>query len=202
MESGRYRDFDFTTNYQMKKIFLIAMVSVIWIFTSGFSIIRYDGDYRGSVIDAETGEPIEGAVVLGVWYKEVPTVAGPKRSYYDARETVTDKNGEFSIPGKGLIVLSNLEPMSATIFKAGYNYEVVSWSALFRELHEEIKWEDDKPIITLKKLTMEERRKRGSPPDPPTKASKDKVIHMLKEINKDRIDRGLPPRKIWGGDKI
>ncbi len=199
MESGRYKSFDFITSYQMKKIFLTAIVSIVWIFTSGFSIIRYDGDYIGKVIDAETGEPIEGAVVLGVWYKEVPTVAGPKRSYYDARETVTGKDGEFSIPGQGLIVLSNLEPMRATIFKAGYNYEVVSWSALFRKLHEEIEWEDNKPIIILRKLTMEERRRR-SPPEPPDEAPLKKVILMLKEIDKDDKELGLEPRGIWRGE--
>ena len=188
----------------MKKIFLIAVMSILWIFTSGFSIIRYDGDYRGRVVDTETGEPIEGAVVLGVWYKEVPTVAGPKYDYYDARETVTDKNGEFLIPGKGLILLSNLEPVSIMIFKAGYSYLYVPWVS-FKEgilLRKQIKWEDDKPIIPLRKLTMEERRRQLGPPDPPDEVPLEKVILMLKEINKDDIERGLSPRSIWKGKKI
>ncbi len=80
--------------------------------------IRYDETFSGKVVDAETGEPVEGAVVLGVWY--VSMIYGSK--YYDARETVTDKNGEFSIHGKGLRIMSNLEPMDILIFKAGYKY--------------------------------------------------------------------------------
>ena len=35
--------------------------------------VRYDGPYRGKVIDAETLGPLEGVVVLGVWYREYPT---------------------------------------------------------------------------------------------------------------------------------
>jgi hypothetical protein len=66
-----------------------------------------------------------------------------------------------------------------------------------------MKWEGEKAIIPLKKLTMEERRKEGtSPPLPPGEASIEKVILMLKEINKDAIERGADIIDTWKGGKV
>src|SRR5574337_259494 len=92
--------------------------------------IRYDGTYKGKVVDEATREPLEDVVVLGVWYKETPTVAGAVSSYYDARETVTDKNGEFEIPGKGLRIMTDLAPIRVSIFKAGYTFAGGQWDTL------------------------------------------------------------------------
>jgi len=174
----------------MKKILFVAFV--LFFLQGCLYAVRYDGTYKGKVIDAETGKPLEGVVVLGVWYVTYPNPAGAWREYYDARETVTDGNGEFMIPGMGLRVLSNLEVMDVVIFKAGYEYEKGSWRSL-KEYAEYIKWEGDKPIIPLKKLTMEQRRRRLGPPDPPDEAPKEKIELMLKEINKDRREQGLGP---------
>ena len=187
----------------MKKLSHIAVIGILWILTSGFSIIRYDGPYRGRVVDAETGEPIEGVVVLAVWYLVTPTPAGSSRDYYDARETVTNENGEFEIKGKGLRILSRLEPVRVTIFKAGYEYLDVPWVSLKKDiiLRKRIKWEDDRAIIPLRKLSMEERRKRLGPPSPPDEAPLEKVILMLKEIDKDRREQGLDTRGIWRGER-
>lgn len=186
--------------------------------------VRYDGPYRGKVIDAETREPLEGVVVLGVWYREYHTPAGAVHKFYDAKETVTDKNGEFSILGLGLRVITNVIPMHVMIFKAGYDHVASPWDGLknwgykgyeesydpvkktkiLREVYDsskKIKFEDGKAIIPMKMLTKEERKKRGSPPDPPSEASLEKVRLMLKEIDKDRIERGLDPRGIWRGER-
>jgi hypothetical protein len=192
--------------YAMKKIVLIALITimVIIILLGCASAIRYDGPYEGRVINANTGEPIEGVVVLGKWSREHITPGGAVSEYYDARETVTDKNGEFYIPGQGLLIASNVTPMNVLIFKAGYEYLETTWLGLKVDgiLRQRVTWEGDKAIISLKKLTMEERKKRGSPPDPPTEAEFEKVRLLLIEINKDRVGRGLPERQIWGGVKL
>lgn len=189
-----------------KNTFLKTLCILLFILlTSCFSYaVRYDGTYSGKVVDAVTGEPIEGVVVLGWWEKEYPTVAGPKHDYYDAEDTITDKNGEFEISGKGLRILSNLEPMRVLIFKAGYSYNGMIWKKpkeggyIYKE---DIKWEGQKAIIPLKKLTMEERRRRR-PPYPPTEAPLKKIKLMLKEINKNEIELGAEPIDIWNGEKI
>jgi hypothetical protein len=52
---------------------IMLFVTVFLMFTAGCAYpIRYDGPYEGRVIEAETKQPIEGVVVLGVWYKEEP----------------------------------------------------------------------------------------------------------------------------------
>jgi hypothetical protein len=187
----------------MKKL-MIILIGILLLLPGCTYAVRQDGPYTGKVIDADTGQPIEGAVILGTWYTAQFSPAGATHNFYDAAETLTDKNGEFEISGKGLRVLSNLEPMGVMIFKAGYSYDGFIWEPekggyVYRE---DIKWENGNPVIPLKKLTMEERRKRLGPPLPPTEAPKEKVIQMLREINKDSIERGLKPIEIWRGDKL
>ena len=191
----------------MKRLCSVAILSILVVLatlTCAYGT-RYDGPYSGRVIDADTGAPVEGVVVLGVWNTEQITPGGAVHNFHDARETVTDKNGEFEIPGKGLMILENVTPMDVLIFKAGYEHiGMGSWESLKSDLilRKKIKWEGKKAIIPLKKLTIEERRKLGDPPDPPTEAPFEKVKLTLKEINKDRAERGLKPRQMWRGDKL
>ena len=175
----------------------IFIILSILLFLIGCSYpIRYDGPYKGRVVDAETGAPIEGVVILGVWYKEIPTAAGAVGSYYDASETMTDKNGEFEIRGLGLKVFTNIAPMHVLIFKAGYKYIGPGmWESLSVDgglLRSKVAWEGKRAIIPLRKLTIEERQKQGSP-DFPSSAMGPKLQRMISEINRDRLERGLEP---------
>lgn len=164
---------------------ILSLLMSCW----SYALVRYDGPYEGRIIDAEARQPIEGVVVLGVWYTETPSAAGALTKYHNAMETVTDKNGEFTIKGLGLLVMSNVLPMDVLIFKAGYtHYGMMTW----KELKKAVKTEDNRLIIRLKKLTMEERKKQRTP-DYPSKAPQEKIMLMLQEINKDRTERGLEP---------
>ncbi len=196
-----------------EKGFLILINIMLWMVNTdcAYSFIRHDGPYKGKVIDADTREPIEGVVVLGVWNREIPGPGGAVSEFYDARETMTDKNGEFEIPGVGLVLwlwpFPGIEPMHVLIFKAGYEYFASPWESLKESKYlmekKNIRWEGDKAIIPLKKLTMEERRKEGtSPPLPPGESSVEKVRLMLKEINKDAIERGADIIDTWTGGKV
>jgi hypothetical protein len=156
------------------------------------SLIRHDGDYRGRVVDADTQQPLEGVVVLGTWSELHPNLAGGSHTFYDARETVTDRNGDFSIPGQGLLFFSNIEPMSVMIFKSGYScIDSVAWPSLTLSSYyrDRIKWEGDKAIFPLKRLTLEERKRQGSPSRPSAPIERMKL--MTEEISKDRVERGL-----------
>jgi hypothetical protein len=120
-------------------------------------------------------------------------VGGGYHTFYDARETVTDKKGEFTMPGMGLRIFSKLEPMDVLIFKAGYSYiGPASWPAfkISSYARERIKWEGDRAILPLKKLTAEERNKQIVP-SPPHEARNKDIYIMIQEINKDRMARGL-----------
>jgi hypothetical protein len=174
---------------------LIVLIYFLLFLPASCYPVRFDGPYKGKVIDADTGQPIESVVVLGVWYKEYPTAAGSVSSYYDAMETVTDKNGEFEISGLGLKVMSFVAPMRIVIFKAGYeNIGYVMWKSFKTDeiLKERIKWKGDRAIISIKKWTLEERWNRwrnifGSPyvniPD-------EKQKLLLKEIEKEEKEIG------------
>jgi len=157
-------------------------------FTPAAFLIR---TFDGRIVDADTGAPIEGVVVLGVCYRE-PFIwaTDTVNEFCGAWETVTDKNGDFVISGKDI-----------TAFKAGYKY--IFFDPLCKKGDGDwlgVKWEGNKPIIPLKKLTMEERKKQYVP-SPPHEASLEKVILMLREIDKDDVERGLEPRGIWGGKR-
>jgi hypothetical protein len=142
-------------------------------------------------------------VVLGSWWVYHFDVGGGHSTYHDAHEAVTDKKGEFTIRGEGLRILSSLKPMDFVLYKSGYTYFQGSWDTLTTGIYtkEVVKWDGDTPIIPIRKLTMEERKKLHGAPDPPTEASFENVRFFLKEIDKDRIERGLDARGMWGGKK-
>ena len=178
------------------RIFGILTASFIIVFlivaTGSAYLVRYDGPYEGRVIDTETKQPIEGAVVLGVWYKEEPNVAGSTSTFYDAKETVTDKNGEFKIPGMGLKILSNIGTMNFLVFKAEYeDLGLWPWESLKEDmiLRKQIKWEGNKAIIPLKKLTIEQRKRRHA--DKETIPDKKQRL-LIKELNKEYKELGIP----------
>ncbi len=61
------------------------------------------GPFQGQVVDAETGTPLEGVIVLISW----PFESGPfkPRDVYDAQDTLTDVNGSFELQGlQGTII--------------------------------------------------------------------------------------------------
>jgi hypothetical protein len=145
----------------MRVVVWVGMALAGLVVTAGcVCIVCYEGDYLGRVIDAETREPLEGVVVLGVWYSIAPGPHG-SQNYHDARETVTDAKGEFRIEGMGLKVLSMLDEMFVLVFKAGYE-PIGSWPwAAFKEdgnLRKVVSWEGSRAIIPIRKMTEEEKR--------------------------------------------
>ena len=92
--------------------------------TSAYSWLLYSKpEFRGRVIDAETKQPIEGAVVVVLYEKwEFGGPGGGSARPFDAKETMTDKNGEFYFPSYTTIIgpLSRNDRADFIIFKPGY----------------------------------------------------------------------------------
>lgn len=83
------------------------------------------GPYMGKVVDKESGEPIEGAVVFAMFYTIFGFSPGGAVSHYaDAMEVLTDNKGEFSLPTHRIFTfrIGDLwdDKIHAIIFKPGY----------------------------------------------------------------------------------
>ena len=93
-------------------------------FGSTGSIYYFDGPWKGAVIDSETKEPIEGAVVVTIWEKKYGGPTGPYSYFLDAVEVLTDRDGKFLIPRFWKLnlvpILSWIEGPTFQIFKPGY----------------------------------------------------------------------------------
>lgn len=185
----------------------LGTIILLWLFimNNGLAFATDFGPFSGKIVDADTKAPIEGVVVLVEWNKK--QLLADASIYLDAQETVTDKEGNFYLPG--IWVFNPFHRYTVysivTIFKSGYQAErwaFTKWEEINPKVEGVLKVEDKRPVIMLKRLPMEERRKYSGPPDPPSEASFDRIRLMLKEIDKNDIQRGLPPRKTWKGHKI
>ena len=77
----------------------ILIVLLIIVFTCLMVSCTRAKTFKGRVIDADTKEPIEGAVVVAEWMTERDTPTATHTNLKDVKECLTDKNGEWSIRG-------------------------------------------------------------------------------------------------------
>ncbi|MBI4680040.1 MAG: hypothetical protein HY753_02210 [Nitrospirae bacterium] len=112
----------------MNKMLLFLILSLILITDSTLSyagwLMYHKPEFKGKVIDAETKEPIEGAVVVVV-YKKHSLISGPGGGYSSVikvKENLTDKNGEFYFASYSTVIQPNSVEDYAEfiIYKPGY----------------------------------------------------------------------------------
>jgi hypothetical protein len=175
----------------IKALRSLALVAIVCCTTGCATYFGYDGPYEGTVIDMETRQPLEGVVVHSRWSRVHPGPGGASGSYYDSREVLTDKEGKFKLKGVGLLILSNIEEPMVNVFKAGYTQKEGYWSTLKRN----VEWDSDKATIKLRRMTLEERRKRivGTPSTPSNK----EIKLFMREENKENIEIGRPRNTLY-----
>lgn len=81
------------------------------------------GPWKAQVVDADTGEPLEGVVVLMYWIKYTGSFAGwAGGEFYDAEEVVTGPDGRFVVPSRWVFTLNPFKKVTRgmVIFKPGY----------------------------------------------------------------------------------
>lgn len=101
-----------------KTVLFIAIILVFLIVLGLF--LSYKSSIRGTVVDAETGQPVEGAVVLAEWTKQIG-IGDYHTESIRVVEAVTDKRGKFFIFGP---FHTFFDDRNVTIYKKGY----VAWS--------------------------------------------------------------------------
>lgn len=98
----------------MKLITAVALISILIILVGCYTTIT------GTVVDAETGKPIEGAVVLAEWTKR-HGIGDYHTESVKVVEVLSDKDGKVKISG---IFDPFVDPPDVTVYKKGY----VAWS--------------------------------------------------------------------------
>lgn len=102
-------------------VILFFLITASYTFAAGWLIFKKPA-YNGKVIDAETKEPIEGAVVVAVYEKRSLGIVESYSVIIEVKEVVTDKNGVFHIPAYTTLIqpLSWGSYTTFIIFKPGY----------------------------------------------------------------------------------
>ena len=95
-------------------------------------LIYHESSFKGRVIDAETKEPMEGAVVVAQYHVNMLGPTGSHTTLIDVREVLTDKNGEFYLPSLTKVInpISTGDDTSFLIWKPGYKKEDI-WGGYF-----------------------------------------------------------------------
>lgn len=78
--------------------FIISIATIVVIAALSEGCASFRSPYKGKVVHAQTGRPLAGTVVVASWTSTVITVGGGVTHSKDAREVLTDENGEFEIP--------------------------------------------------------------------------------------------------------
>jgi len=171
----------------LRQLLKLSIVLAVIACTGCVTILRVDGPYRGKVVDADTNQPIHGAVVHAQWHKRY---LGGGTEYYDSYEVLTDRNGDFTVPGLGVLVLSDVDKMIVTIVKVGYQQLTPSyWWGLREAVDDQITWVGNKGIFRLRPMTLEQRHRRVfSDPgvEPP---EKDKLLRQEEHKENQEIGR-------------
>ncbi|MBN1363749.1 MAG: hypothetical protein JW976_02995 [Syntrophaceae bacterium] len=203
----------------MYKYILTIIISCILIIslsqTSKATGLYSEPEFRGKVIDAETKQPIEGTVVVVLYYKRSVVSlnpGGPSSYVTKAKETLTDNKGEFYFPSYSELLLFTEDTYVEFIFyKPGYMAShgpknVVSREEYFSsdvigkegEIHAKrgrpASYKGPMGIVELKKVSPEKAMSPGHISDD---YGPDQLPLYYKAIEEDLINRGI----LKGGKK-
>jgi len=151
--------------------------------------------YRGKVVDAETGGPITGAVVIAVWEREFTGAGGRLHEFYDAQEVLTDQAGEFVLDASEIEARApyNTRWPAFRIYKPGYGFYPryqVSPTIIPRDA-----FRQEVTVVRLRRLlTKEERLENLNVQFSLIPEGKQK--QLLRAINAERRALGLSPYRL------
>lgn len=109
----------------MRTLIFISLLAIVFIpdLASADWLIYHKPAFEGQILDGETKEPIEGAVVVALYSKRTLGLgAGTLSSVIEIREALTDREGRFRIPSYATVIqpFSWSSSVFFTIYKPGY----------------------------------------------------------------------------------
>jgi hypothetical protein len=111
----------------------MALASLATMLLTAPAAGRTEGPLTAHIVDAETGKPVVGVIVVALYQKKTPGNRPPDTDFYDLDETVTDADGRFSFPPGELPTSTPLVHVigpEMIIFKAGYGgWRFRAWTA-------------------------------------------------------------------------
>ena len=161
-------------------------------------------EYRGRIIDAETKQPIEGAVAVVLYYKEnlIGGPGGPNSDVFKAREVLTDAKGDFYFPShSSLHIITKGDMVRFIFYKPGYmasngpmNIDSFLWEQYFSADEvgkvEEIYVKRGRPASYKGPMGIVELKKGESYPSTPSDYRSTQLPLLFKAINEERRIRG------------
>lgn len=179
----------------MRSLLSLFLIPFSLLLATGCGHLIYTSEaYRGQVLDAETQQPLVGAAVLAIWYREVPVAPhGPAVDCHDALETLTDVNGEFTVPERTHVTpIGKIREPEFVIYYPGYApYPSRQAHPQGNEISVAYK-EKYFPVALSKLKTREERIKRADIPAS-SKVPETKMVNLIRLVNEERLSLGLQP---------
>jgi hypothetical protein len=149
----------------MKRILLFAfqLLCASFALSACATPLTYSAkEIRGQIVDAATGQPVEGAIVVAQWVLS-HIGSGHYGTRLHVQETVSDKDGNYVIPAWGprprppLTDLIYRDPQ-ILIFKSGYEPEGLENSKTQTDSVRVSEW--DGKVIKLKRVSSQENLER------------------------------------------
>ena len=99
-------------------------VTMLVLVMGGATHAEAAGPWKAQIVDAETGQPIEGVVVVAIWKTEPAGIRmHPNREFFDVDEVVSGVDGRIVIPERTLFSWQRFTWVigpQILMFKAGY----------------------------------------------------------------------------------
>lgn len=178
---------------------LVGVGAVMLLVATGCGHLVYSsGPYRGRVLDSETQEPLVGAAVLMILYKQVPVGGHMPETFVDAVEMLTNVEGEFTIPRQTQTILFGwLLAPTLVVYYPGY--------APYPSLHARPQgrgvttaYEQKVFSVELPKLkTQEERVEHAGIPVYAGGVPERKMPNLIRLVNEERQALALKPIGGW-----
>ncbi len=164
-------------------------------------------EFRGRIIDVETKEPIEGAVAVALYDKEmlIGGPGGPNSYVYHAKESLTDKKGEFYFPSYfSLHIISKGDGVRFIFYKPSYmaDYGPIKIKPILMEKYfsagkvgeeleiEEGSFKDSSYVKWKGPVGIVELKKGERDPSMPSNYRSTELPLLFKALNEDRRNRG------------